>query len=99
MTTYFVWYDELERLEIERKYQNINFKVRLVNQVDVGTGMGGPVESTVPQKSAEIWVHVVIIVLPEDVRTVPCLVLERVRTLRRRRRNERSVLQGRKQSK
>merc|ERR1712029_868928 len=35
---HYVPYDELKRLEIERRKQNINFKARLVNQGESGAG-------------------------------------------------------------
>lgn len=36
---HYVPYDELERLEVERRDQNINFKARLVNQGEYGGGV------------------------------------------------------------
>ncbi len=37
---HYVPYDELKRLEIERRNQNINFKARLVNQGEYRSGAG-----------------------------------------------------------
>lgn len=37
---HYVPYDELKRLEIERRNQNINFKARLVNQGEYRSGVG-----------------------------------------------------------
>jgi Fe-S-cluster-containing hydrogenase component 2 len=37
---HYVSYDELKRLEIERRDQNINFKARLVNQGEYRAGCG-----------------------------------------------------------
>ena len=47
---HYVPYEELERLEIERRDQNINFKARLVNQGEYGGGHGGAKAFTAPQE-------------------------------------------------
>jgi ferredoxin len=51
---HYVPYEELEKLEIERRDQNINFKARLVSQGEYGGGAshmsGGPSVFTAPQK-------------------------------------------------
>lgn len=51
---HYVPYDELVRLEVERRDQNINFKARLVNQGeyggDSGHRIGGAVQFSGPQK-------------------------------------------------
>lgn len=52
---HYVPYDELVKLEIERRNQNINFKARLVSQAEYGgTGLayrvGGPNAFTAPQQ-------------------------------------------------
>jgi ferredoxin len=48
---HYVQYDELVRLETERRGQNINFKARLVNQGDSGSmGTIGAVAYTAPPK-------------------------------------------------
>lgn len=51
---HYVPYDELVRLEIERRGQNINFKARLVSQAEYGGGqshrVGGSSIYTGPQK-------------------------------------------------
>jgi len=51
---HYVPYDELKRLEVERRDQNINFKARLVNQGEYGGGVahrvGGSTQFTGPQK-------------------------------------------------
>jgi len=49
---HYVPYEELEKLEIERRDQNINFKARLVSQAEYGGGAssGGPSIFTAPQK-------------------------------------------------
>jgi hypothetical protein len=52
---HYVPYDELKKLEIERRDQNINFKSRLVNSGDYGGGggagsYGGSSAYTAPQK-------------------------------------------------
>ena len=51
---HYVPYDELVKLEVERRDQNINFKARLVNQGEYGGGVshrvGGSSTFTAPQK-------------------------------------------------
>ena len=52
---HYVPYDELVKLEIERRDQNINFKARLVSQAENGNSLshrvgGGPNRFTAPQK-------------------------------------------------
>ena len=51
---HYVPYEELKRLEIDRRGQNINFKARLVNQGEYGGGtshnVGGGVQFTAPQQ-------------------------------------------------
>ena len=51
---HYIPYDELVKLEKERRGQNINFKARLVSQAEVGTSLshrvGGPNAFTAPQK-------------------------------------------------
>ena len=51
---HYVPYDELERLEIERRDQNINFKARLVSQAESGISLahrvGGNNGFTAPQQ-------------------------------------------------
>lgn len=51
---HYVPYEELEKLEIERRDQNINFKARLVSQAEYGGGAshrtGGSSVFTAPQK-------------------------------------------------
>ena len=51
---HYVPYDELVKLEVERRDQNINFKARLVSQGEYGGNqlshrVGGPVTFTAPQ--------------------------------------------------
>lgn len=52
---HYVPYEELERLEVERRDQNINFKARLVSQAEYGglgesNKVGGAVAFTAPPK-------------------------------------------------
>ena len=49
---HYVPYDELVRLEIDRRGQNINFKARLVSQAEYGgfESVSGAVAFTAPQK-------------------------------------------------
>lgn len=50
---HYVPYDELERLEIERRDQNINFKARLVSQAEDGNSLSHKVGGgrfTAPQQ-------------------------------------------------
>lgn len=51
---HYVPYDELVRLEIDRRGQNINFKARLVSQAENGNSLshrvGGPNAFTAPQQ-------------------------------------------------
>ena len=52
---HYVPYDELVKLEVERRDQNINFKARLVSQAEYGGlglshAVGGPNAFTAPQK-------------------------------------------------
>lgn len=50
---HYVPYDELKRLEVERRDQNINFKARLVSQAEYGGDshmVGGPVQFSAPQQ-------------------------------------------------
>jgi len=51
---HYVPYDELKRLEIDRRDQNINFKARLVSQAENGNSLshavGGAVAFTAPQQ-------------------------------------------------
>jgi len=48
---HYVPYDELERLEVERREQNINFKARFVDQASsASSGSSGPMPFTGPQK-------------------------------------------------
>ncbi|KAL3918351.1 MAG: hypothetical protein SGILL_004279 [Bacillariaceae sp.] len=50
---HYVPFDELKRLEVERRGQNINFKARLVSQAEYGGDshmVGGPVQFSAPQQ-------------------------------------------------